>query len=502
MYWKLALLFSFTLLFSACPKGAEKENLSNLPNGDSLTKKAVSVATPAWGWNPKEIFPDIDLIDIYPDPLPELENGIPADATVVNAGNIGDGSIFNDPDKWFFVVEPGDYSDLERIKLTASGTADQRRVIMARGEAPWNRDPENRSRFDAFDIRGDYWMMYNLEFFGHSAVKDDIRAGVPTRLMNVGHCTFSHCLWRNARMGLRIYGNRNTVQFCVFKDKPLVSADVGGVVIMANTGKESRGNRVLGCEFAGMSDGVGVPWSDRSDSGSTPETIIAFNNSWIPKSLYRKLKMGDEYWTTSCAEDGYDVKNGAITNDPSDRCFFIGNISRGHRVTDQDCGGSGSTGAAWLFHRRARNWLIAGNLSYDDAMGCYVKGYSLKGRSKDQVEAMEITQNVFAYLASEFPGGGEWKRGRENPDDGLALRVSCPTCEVHENIIVGADKDSYDPKVIEANIHDNLFVDVINKRLKEGHKSRTAVTWKKVRFKASPLLNPEEVIEIEVPLKE
>jgi hypothetical protein len=494
---EIVFLIASVVVGFGCPKNAGAPDTTAVSDTDSISRVVTSQSLSDWGWNPTVVFPELELPEVFPDPLQELENGIPSDAVYVDRSNIGDGSIFNDPNKRFFVVAPGDYSYLGRITLDASGKPGQRRVIMARGAEPWKKAEDQRARLEAFDVLGDGWVFYNLEFYGNSKEHRGITAGFLTRFMEVDNCTVARCMWRNAQAGLRIYGNYNTVQNSLFMEKPRVGSDVWGVAIFARDGKISRGNRVIGCEFIGMSDGVGVPWDAGGDGGSTPATVIAYNHSWVPKSMYTTMKVEGKTFIMACAEDGYDIKNGARTNDPADQSLFIGNVSRGHRTTDRECGGTGSSGAGWIFHRRARNWLIMGNISYDDAQGCFIKGYSRREGGKDRVENIIMRQNVFANLAPTFAGGVGGMR--ENPNNGLAMRVMCPSCEVYQNIIVDAEKDCFAERM-QANFHDNMYVGV-RERTQPGHRSESEVQWRNVQIKASPLLNPKETLNIRVPLR-
>lgn len=435
------LLLPIVLFWIGCPSGAPP---SDPPPGDAVVD--VSQNTARLAWSIHEVFPEIELPEVLWANVPDI--GLIPDSLikVVTSKELSDDpSLFNKLDYRVFLVAPGDYSYIPRksLQLTASGTKEEPRMIISTAVPPWEVDPLDRATFEAFEISGDHWVLSGLEFSGDDIEKGGIRFGGNTRVLQESeNVVFDNCLWRNST-GIRMYGDYHTVQRCLFKDKPEVPIDIGGVGIYARDGEESRGNRVVGCEFIGMSDGIGIPWDTGGDGGSTPATIIAFNYSWTPEELYRAEMVEGDIWIRACTEDGYDFKNGAITNKPADRSYFIGNVSRGHRATDQTCGGSGSTGVGWILHRRARNWLIAGNLSYDDTHGCFIKGYSEKEKNKDKVQHIIMTNNVFAQLDDSFPGG---KGGyRLNPNNGLAIRMMCPTCVATDNIIAGADKYYFTP---------------------------------------------------------
>lgn len=443
---------------------------------------------PQFAWNPKQLFPDIDLPEVVPSPVAEIES-IPEDAIAIGKDNIGDGSILNNLAFNYIVVENGDYSDLGRIILTTSGTRDEKRVIYC---------PDGDCVFDGFEIReADHWIISNLTFYSNFREKDGVTYGNVTKLWKSDFNLFHQCHWRNSASGLRIYGNYNTVQFCSFSERPDLPYDIAGVVINARDGEESRGNRIIFNEFKGMTDGAGAPWDPNGDGGSTPATVMAYNTSWLPEESRKKMLVVDEngkehLWDWSCAENGYDIKNGAITDLPEDQSIFIGNVSIGHRVTDPDCGGSaGSSGAGWVFHRMARNWLIKGNLSLNDAHGCFVKGDPGKPDSKDHVTNIQMQQNAFIQLEGYFPGGiAGW---RENPNERLGIRVHCPTCFVNQNIVSGAQYEVYLNNV-EAKFENNIYVDierpVIEDQIIEETKEAS------IQLLQSPLLDLSDTLRV------
>lgn len=438
-------------------------------------------------WNPYQLFPDIELPKVLPDPVPELDE-IPGDALQIGLDNIGTGEILSSLPFNFIVLQGGDYSHLGRIPITSSGSPVERRVLYC---------PTKDCYLDALELQdADYWVFAGIQFRSEHNTTGDITFTQRSKLVDSDYVVFHDCHWTNLQDGIRIYGNYNTVQLCSFSDKPLHPSDIGGVTIYARDGKESRGNRIIFNEFKGLSDGAGAPWDTGGDGGSTPATIIAFNTSWIPEDLYRTLIVKDEQgnehrWDMACAEDGYDFKNGAITDDPEDTSYFIGNMSRGHRPTDQSCGGSGSTGNSWIFHRRARNWIIRGNLSLDDFAGAYVKGYNPGG--KDLVQNIRMDQNAFIQLGGTFPGGIAGYR--ENLNERLAIRMHCPSCTATDNLVSGAQYDYY-TKNVEATIEDNTLIRI------EQPTDPQLVTYEteplQISLPASPLLDPENILQIMV----
>lgn len=458
-------------------------------------------------WDPGDVFANPPSFSssvsalFEPSPVPVIDSIID-EACPVTTTNFHM-EIFNDPNCQYFVVEPGDYSEYERVPLNISGTSDNPRVIFgAAGEYPWEISSNQRSRMDSFDIEASHVYIMYLEFYSELNPSSTGGRGYSSgnRQLSGDYNVFHGNYIRNSHRGCRCYGNYNTWQFSLSDDRPEVPFDVAGVGFYAKIGEESRGNRVLYNEFIGYSDGVGLP-RDATSIGSMPGTIVAYNTSWIPTSLHIETLVTDavtgesQIEVTACAEDGYDIKNGALSNSASDRSYFVYNTTRGHRVTDQSCGGSGSSGVGWLFHNWARNWDVAGNISYDDAHGTYVKGTTNDG--VHAVERVNMYKNVFAHLPQTNAGGMNGDRVSEN--DGLALRIACENnCTVDQNIIFDVNFDSvWSEDESDTPITNNTLADVINRKLLNQTYLDPAQTIT-LQIAKSPLKNPGATISMPI----
>lgn len=371
--------------------------------------------------------------ELIPDGITDTVNvswiyDVPSSAKVVNAANVTY-DIFNSEDD-FYVIMPGDYSDLSRVDLKTSGSSQHPKVIYC---------PSGDCIFDAFYHRNtDNWIVAGITFTSENVIKHGTRFGNTTVCHGRGN-VYHRCTWTNSS-GIRIRGHWNTVQLCIGRDKPDVPTDTGMARIDAGHGEESRGNRIIGCEMVGLGDGAGVVWDDGSSGGTCPQTVIAFN--LIPSSTERSFHPIYGYEIT-CSENGIDIKNGSIGNRPEDKSYLVGNISIGHRPTDQTCGGSGSMGSGWLLHRRSRNWGVYANISIDDTGAFEVKGYNDRPDAKDKVQAIDIRYNVILYPSPlVFDDSKEYEPlPRPVEKDGAAAQVLCLDCRFEQNIIVGARPD-------------------------------------------------------------
>ena len=454
-------------------------------------------------WDPADVFANpptfpADVMErLEPAPIPDVEQLIPI-ACEVNEQNF-DPAMFNDPSCQFFHVLPGNYDiDGDRIPLTVSGTPTEPRVIFAAQERPWDLPASQRATFAGFEIEADHIYFINLEFYGNNSTHNSgANYNGSTRQLDGNYNVWHGNLVRNSSSLCRCYGDYNTMQFNLADDRPQVPFDVGGFAFYSKTGEESRGNRILYNEIIGYSDGVGLPRDGSSSIGSAPATIVAYNYSWVPESLYQYNEVVDEVTgetqiqVTACAEDGFDFKNGSLGMAEADRSYFLYNISRGHRVTNQSCGGSGSAGNSWIFHNWTRNWDAAGNLSFNDAAGLHLKNIS----DVHNVERVYMYKNVWAHMPSSNAGGlnGE----RENGNDGLALRAICEqNCKIYDNLIYNVQTDSlWDEASNNTPITNNTLVDVVNRNLTNQNVLANPPVIN-VQIAESPLKNPGATITI------
>lgn len=451
-------------------------------------------------WSPIEYFENIEPL---PTPLAQLDTMPELDrqnwAIVTPETVIEYPGIFEDPEILNYLVS-GDFTEFGRIELNS--TLDQRKVI--KGKADPFLSTENVAKFSAFDVRSGSWVFSDLLFDDPSLEKEGVKYGPNSRLIGpAGNTTWNRCLWRNILTGVRVINSsNNTFQLCAGqRGTALVPTDGVLVGFEASEGQESAHNRVLLCESENLPDGcVATPWSaSASQSGSTPGTVVAFCSNRKTFEIYRPTEVAGKdalyQWCSYMAEDGGDFKNGPVDDKPENRCWYYGNVSYGHLPTAQNCDGrpcasAGSSGAGiGVWHNRARNWNIYGNLSLSDIHGIFVKQY-LPNDPRHRVENIDVAFNVVAYQTDCHPGGieGGPNGGRINENNGLAFRVMCETCTVRNNVVYGSKTAFFNPT--PAQFKENLFADDLPK---------DSLRFKIVTVNLSPLLWPGTSMQIELP---
>jgi hypothetical protein len=499
MYRYYFLLFAFVLL--GCP---------SVPPEDDTTEPNDQ-ATP---WDPTAYFetmetPPAELLE--PDPLPELEG----DYTLVTAKQFKeDPDILNTLDAPRIMLV-GDFTEFGRIKLNRLNS-NTRTVLSGLTDPFQARDKNECTKVDALDIQGGSWVITKIWFNSESQEKFGVKYTQSSRMVNVENCTWSRCRWTNAVNGIRVVNSSyNTFQYLAANERALVPIDGALVGFEAPAGQESRGNRVLYCETVDLPDGIGgAPWSiSAQQAGSTPGTVFAFNAGQKTPAIYRPVEIvidGDTLeYCAYMAEDGVDIKNGAREDGPGNRSWFYANFHTGSRPTGIDCkdgaspcASAGSSGVGiGVWHNWAKFWNIWGNLSLDDIHGLYVEGY-LDNDERTRVEGIDVRYNVVAYQADCNPGGypkpGSDRPPRPNENNGLALRVVCPDCTVENNVVAGTNTAYYKPTL--AKYSNNLFAEITPGTARPEFTPMEALTWKEYSVQVSPLLNPDSLLTILLPV--
>jgi hypothetical protein len=492
-------LFLFVALFLAgCPAPNEPTKPEPIP------------------WDPTAYFPDMETPPaelLEPDPLPELE-GNPSWEILTPEDFAQDPDILNRPGTYFWRLQ-GDFSKFGRITLDKP--LNGQRTVIQGAQDPFNGSKrEENTIITALDIQGGSWVITNIWLHGEDQEKFGVKYTQSSRMVNVENCTWSRCRWTNAVNGIRVVNSSyNTFQYLAANERALVPIDGALVGFEAPAGQESRGNRVLYCETVDLPDGIGgAPWSiSAQQAGSTPGTVFAFNAGQKTPAIYRPVEVvidGDTLeYCAYMAEDGVDIKNGAREDGPGNRSWFYANFHTGSRPTGQDCkdgaspcASAGSSGVGiGVWHNYAKFWNIWGNLSLDDIHGLYVEGY-LDNDERTRVEGIDVRYNVVAYQADCNPGGypkpGSDRPPRPNENNGLALRVVCPDCTVENNVVAGTNTAYYKPTL--AKYSNNLFAEITPGTARPEFTPMEALTWKEYSVQISPLLNPDSLLTIILPV--
>jgi hypothetical protein len=368
--------------------------------------------------------------------LPELSR-IPEDAVIVTPGTV---NIINNPQHNYFVLVPGDYG---HFQLNREGHPAKPVVIRADPSLglPW--EDELTVRFNSIYIIGEYITISGIEIDGEG--RNDMKAKQQNRVVASNRHTYATSVVFNEcwihdliGFGLKFFAEYSGAQRCVINDKGPGGFDQGGIGFYTIDGKPAWGNRIIGCEIFNWTDAVGVPVTPRGDSvdGSfVPDLLIEDCDFYITEDLYIQKETGE--W--ACAEDGVDLKTGGTEENPA----IMRNCRLwGFRPTDQDCGGSGSSGKCITAHLAARNWIIEDNVFFNSNEGIYITDESKPGA---KTENIVVRNNLLFNMVQAVPC--EIRRGevqynpdgtcKENVHSGSAFR-STGDARIYGNTVVDA----------------------------------------------------------------
>ncbi len=315
----------------------------------------------------------------------------------------------NDPTKYVFCVQPGDYRAAGELLLTASGSQSRRRSLRFDAHdgkrAAINR-PE-RAIFESLRITGLWWVIQGLTIQprnGSTAWFVTILGGDHNILDGNLIDGIEHVpllATQNAVVVAAHNGNRaifNSIQGNVIRNgnQTRRPGDYEGVVIAwGNTTAENNDyNKILDNEIYDWGDGIAVAGhtSNCSEPGIQHGTVIDGNDIYLTEAKRIDCDTGapDADGECACAENGIDLKLDPGSN-PAGWTRVTNNRLWGFRPTSasQACGGSGANGQAItagnfcsahvfvannVIHDStqgivaSRDWIVAGNLVSETRM--------------------------------------------------------------------------------------------------------------------------------------
>ncbi len=326
-----------------------------------------------------------------------------------------DWSHINDPDKIHFYVMPNDYTDLDRIVLTQSGTESQPRTIAlynGNDEHPGAlpRDTDHLAKV-LFDINSSYWVIdrmalwdiYTASNYGIFAFND----GAEHNIINRAY-TWSIQNAINIRSG----AHNNTIQNSRFEDMgecDAVTIILGGMT--RTSGIHIMNTKIINNEFYNQNDAIMPVRFINPDTGlrqplDVEGLLCACNQMYIDDN------------TKPTTENGFDFKGGSMN--PENPVIITGNIIWGYT-------GVGTRGeTAVVGHYNVRNTIFTKNVIFDSA---HCVGAGSGGPPNNEGEGNLRTG--FAY--SELTDNLFYNCG----DDGhFPLKLSSYATIVEENTLI------------------------------------------------------------------
>jgi hypothetical protein len=327
--------------------------------------------------------------------------------------------------------------------------------------------PEEHVILEGFQLEySSNWSFYQLVFAGMSDERNGVAGPFVNSIRYSDNVIVSDCSFPNIiKAGIRIFeGNYNLIQRNYFRAKKAhffagFGGDLAGVVIREI--KRSQGNIITMNESHNMGDFFGSPNLNNYDptSEKLPNTIVSNNWIWTDEFMRHLDENGN---IVTCSEDGLDLKTGGLPNMPM---LISGNIIWGHRPTNQECGGSGSSGAGIVIHNDVKDLIVQNNIIFDVYVGMTMFGHNKKFPNTESKRIL-VDNNLFCHLPNYTI------IGRENV--GLAISTNTDSTTFINNSIISANHVFYMKQrntvngvqiPINRTITNNLFINCFGEQL-------------------------------------
>ena len=307
--------------------------------------------------------------DTYFDPIkinfPDCSSSNP-EVSFIRTAN--DWQNINSPDHRIFCVEPGDYTSLGEITLTADGIHGKERFIRyynpkISGETnPINMNENDRVIINSLAFNNaNYWIVDKITLTRPDIYISHIYNDSDNNILN-------NILAYNFLRGIYIKSDSDNtiIQGSVIHTQK--EGDYVAIALDARTGsRQILNTKILSNEIFDINDGV-MLLGDNTDVENFEGTIIYDNDIYLTSAHYSDCS-GNRLPTGSCAcaENAIDIKSGS--NSPNNPVGILYNRIWGYRHSDKNCGPSSSEGTELVFSRSADNVDIEGNIFFDGKEG-------------------------------------------------------------------------------------------------------------------------------------
>ncbi|MFA6129337.1 MAG: discoidin domain-containing protein, partial [Bacteroidales bacterium] len=350
-------------------------------------------------------------------------------------------SHINDSDKKHFYVEPGDYTSLGGVTITADGSeGNQRTISLYNGN---NTHPAKLSAAEQANVElvfddAHYWVVdrmsgINKAFAGYCFT---VRNRSQNIVLNRFHLT-------NFYGGIIVQGTEeppytqnNTIQNSRFDPMSAAGIDADRLAILLD-GSPWNGpftlvnTKILNNEIRNCNDGV-MPIRHPELIGGHevdyPGTIVDCNHIYVDSDVYTDGSGNhDPNGLWAWTENAIDLKGGS--NDPNNPMIVSNNYMWGYRRTDINGGGSTSWGTASDGHYHVKNVIIKDNVIFDSNRGIT---FAAPGGLPYSVENATISGNIIYDIGKSPTGTIEYGN----------FYYSSKNVAFDKNTIVGVNKAS------------------------------------------------------------
>ena len=303
----------------------------------------------------------------------------------------------NSSTKRIFCVSPGDYSSLDSIELTSSGTAKKRRYIILNNGNDTHPGKLNQNELANFALNFDeasYWTVDRASRF-NTPSDTNVYRFYPGSTHNVLNRIFTDDIVRSVYVSGDAHNN--TIQNSRFQNMSDSGrkGDNPAIILFGNGDPVTiKNTKILNNEIYNCGDGImTMVWRNSGEKyqiANGEGTIIDSNDIYIDSNVYTN---GNGKYTTSgsyaFAENAIDLKFGSLN--PSNPMIITNNHMWGYRKSDSTNSYTDDPGYAMVIHYGVGNTIINDNVIFDSVRGIGA------GDSQDSDWAMhdsEVQRNV------------------------------------------------------------------------------------------------------------
>ncbi|MCF6356825.1 MAG: T9SS type A sorting domain-containing protein [Draconibacterium sp.] len=316
-----------------------------------------------------------------------------------------DWSHINDADKRYFFVEPGDYSGVGFVKLTASGTSDKKRYIVlhnGNNTHPGKLDRSELAKIGFVFDNADYWVIDRMAYW------DEPKAYNPIQVKNSNYNIINRYYMHDVGNGIYIYpgSDNNTVQNCRIERDDISIYHDRAAIGLSNNRKDNiaiKNTKLLNNEIYNFVDGIQTIRLDEynAHNNNYEGTIIDYNHIYIDTTIYTNGKgKHDPDGDYAYAENALDLKVGS--DNPDNPIIVTNNIMWGFRESDRTNSDLADGGAIMPVHYDVNNVIIENNISFNSTIGFSIAdakvSYSMANSKISNNVFYDIKKHVI-YLA-------------------------------------------------------------------------------------------------------
>ena len=279
-----------------------------------------------------------------------------------------------------FCVQPGDYSSMGVITITADGTPSVRRRLLYHNPSnpgdpthPANMAAPDRAIIKALLLSdADYWDIEQLTIDGAHDTGETYYAVLEIAAGSSNNLIFKNTVERSKSRQIAIRDNNsndNIIRQNVIRNSLLVAGDLIGVVLITFVASGNiSGTIIEDNEIYDNSQAIQFVTGTITTGSTFPNSIVRNNDMYVTSARYTDCA-GNFTPTGPCmAGESIVVFKGGGTNS-TDYIQMVDNRLWGSRRADPNYGAPGGFGEPILFQGESKFTLVQDNFIWDSARG-------------------------------------------------------------------------------------------------------------------------------------